>query len=313
LRFILKRAGTSLITVFIVSVFSFIAFNVIRGDPATLVLGTNATAEQIESLREQMNLNLSLPARYFQWIGNFLSGNLGYSLRFQGESISSLILNRLPVSITLALLSLFFMLLIALPVSLFSVHRKSKIAGKIINFCTAIGIGIPNFFLGIFFIWFFGIVLRLFSPGVYIKGDAAGLIFPALAIAVPNAAILIKFLRSSLSKELYSDYIRTAYSKGASHFIVLSRHALRNAIIPAITVLGMIIADIFSGSIIIEQVFSIPGIGQLLIAAINSRDYPLIQILVMYIAFVVIIANTIVDIVIQLVDPRIRLERNYRQ
>jgi ABC-type dipeptide/oligopeptide/nickel transport system permease component len=148
---------------------------------------------------------------------------------------------------------------------------------------------------------------------VSFAGFLACLFFPALAIAVPNAAILVKFLRASLIKEQHRDYFRTCLSKGASRWTALIRHALRNAVIPSITVLGMIVAEVFSGSIVIEQVFAIPGIGRLLIAGISSRDYPLIQALVVYIAFVVIIANTLVDIAIQAVDPRIRLEGDVRR
>jgi len=318
MHFALKRTGTAAITIFLVSVFSFIAFSVIRGDPASLILGTNATPEQEAALREEMGINRSIPARYFEWLGNFFTGNLGNSMRFRGESISALIIERLPVSCALALLSLFFILLIAVPVSLFSVRRENGLADRIVTVCTAIGISIPNFFLGVLFIWIFGIGMKLFTAGMYVdyRHDFSGFIgymaFPALAIALPNAAILIKFLRGSLFKEQRSDYIRTARSKGASQSHALSRHALRNALIPSTTVLGMIIAEVFSGSIVIEQVFAIPGIGRLLIAAIGSRDYPLIQTLVVYIAFIVIIANTLVDIAIQIIDPRIRLERNYQ-
>jgi ABC-type dipeptide/oligopeptide/nickel transport system permease component len=314
LHFALKRICTALITLFLVSIFSFIAFSVIRGDPASLILGIDATPEQLTAFREEMGLNRSPPIRYLEWLGNFFTGNLGNSFRFQGEAVSDLVLERLPVSFFLALLSLFFIVLIAVPVSLFSVRRENGIASRVVNICTAIGISVPNFFLGVLFIWSFGIGLRLFTTGMYVDyhtsfiGFIGYLIFPALAVAIPNAAILVKFLRSSLFKEQHSDYVRTAYSKGASLSIVLRRHALRNAVIPSITVLGMITAEIFSGSIIIEQVFAIPGIGRLLITAIGSRDYPLIQTLVMFIASIVVIANTLVDIAIQVIDPRIRLE-----
>ena len=316
MNFVVRRIGAALVTLFLVSVFSFLAFSVIPGDPASLMLGISATAEQVEALREAIGLNRSLGARYFQWLGGFLRGNPGNSLRFGGEGISSLILDRLPVSVFLALFSIIFILIIAVPVSLFSVRRESNLAGRTVTVCTAIGVSIPNFFLGVLFIWIFGIGLRLFSAGTYIgyrenfAGFAGSLLFPALAIAVPNAAILTKFLRSSLFREQRSGYVRTALGKGASAALALRRHALRNTLVPSVTVLGMIIAEVFSGSIIIEQVFAIPGIGRLLIAAITSRDYPLIQALVMYIAFVVILANTLVDIAIQIIDPRIRLERN---
>ncbi|MDR2717549.1 MAG: ABC transporter permease [Treponema sp.] len=309
--FALKRTGAALITLFLVSVFSFLAFSVIRGDPASLMLGTNATEEQLATFREELGLNRSIPVRYLEWLGNFLSGNLGNSLRFRSEAISVLIIERLPISFFLALLSLFFIVVIAVPVSLFSVRRENSLIDRIVNIGTATGISVPHFFLGVLFIWIFGISLRLFTAGVYV--GYRSLCFPALAIAVPNAAILTKFLRSWLFKEQRSDYVRTARSKGASPSFALRRHALRNALIPSITVLGMIVAEVFSGSIVIEQVFAIPGIGRLLIAAITSRDYPLIQTLVVYIAFVVVIANTLVDIAIQVIDPRIRLEKEVRE
>ena len=317
--FVVRRIGSGLITLFLVSVFTFLAFSVIPGDPASLMLGTSATPEQVAVLREEMGLNRSLGTQYLRWLGGFLGGNPGDSLRFRGEGISGLIMDRLPVSFFLALLSIFFILIIAVPVSLFTVRRENSPVGRAVTVGTAIGVSIPNFFLGVLFIWIFGIGLRLFSAGTYIDyrenfaAFAGCLVFPALAIAVPNAAILTKFLRSSLFREMRSSYVRTALGKGAAAAIALRRHALRNALVPSVTLLGMIIADVFSGSIVIEQVFAIPGLGRLLIAAITSRDYPLIQALVMYIAFVVILANTLVDIAIQIIDPRIRLERNVRE
>jgi ABC-type dipeptide/oligopeptide/nickel transport system permease component len=319
LAFVVKRISSALITLFLVSVFSFLAFSVIPGDPASLALGTEATPEQLASLRHEMGIDHSVPVRYLQWLGSFVSGNPGNSLRFRGEAVSALVLERLPVSFTLAALSLVFVLIIALVVSLSGARRENGFFEKIVNIIVTAGVGIPNFFLGVLFIWVFGIMLRFFTAGAYIDyresmaGFISCLFFPALAIALPNAAILVKFLRASLIKEQQSDYFRTALSKGASHWTALIRHALRNAVIPSITVLGMIVAEVLSGSIVIEQVFAIPGIGRLLIAGISSRDYPLIQALVVYIASVVIIANTLVDIAIMAVDPRIKLEGDARK
>ena len=297
---------------FLVSVFCFLAFSVIRGDPASLIAGTDATQQQLASLREEMGLNQNLFVRYLDWLRLFVSGNPGNSLRFRGEKILKLIGERLPVSFSLALLSLFFILLISAPLSLLTVRRQGNTADKIANLLTAAGIGTPSFFLGLLFIWFFGFGLRLFVPGNYIDyrenflGFIRFLCFPALAIAVPNAAVLVKFLRGSLFQELHSGYVQTARSKGACGLYTLRRHVLKNALIPAVTMLGMITAEVFSGSIIIEQVFAIPGIGRLLIAAISSRDYPLIQTLVVYTAFIVVFANTLADIAIMIIDPRIR-------
>ncbi|HCC36476.1 MAG TPA: ABC transporter permease [Treponema sp.] len=316
MHFILKRTGIALVTVFLVSVLSFLMFAVLPGDPVSYALGTNATEEQAEALREEAGLNMSVPRRYINWLGNFLSGGDIYSFRFRGNSVSAMIQERLPVNLALAFLSLFFILIITIPASVLSARRPGGAIDRLINIFAAFGVSIPGFFLGIIFIWIFGITLKLFTPGVYIGyrenffGFLFGLSFPALAIAIPNAAMLVKFIRAALIRELKSDYARTAFSKGASFSRVLYHHALRNALVTSVTVLGMIIAEIFSGSIVIEQVFTIPGIGRLLVAAIMSRDYPLIQSLVVYIAWTVVFANLLVDIAIQIIDPRIRLEHS---
>jgi ABC-type dipeptide/oligopeptide/nickel transport system permease component len=311
--FIGKRLIITLITLFLVSVLTFLAFNVVKGDPASLILGIEATDEQIAALRAEMGLDRSLPQRYAAWLVNFLTGNLGNSSRFRGEPIAGMIVQRLPVTFTLALLSLFFIILISFPAALIAVHREGGFLDRLINTLTAVNLSFPGFFLAVLFIWIFGLVFKWFSPGVYIGygenflGFLGCLIFPALAIAVPNAAILVKFLRASIFQQLRGDYVRTAYSKGASRRIVLHRHVLKNGIIPAITLLGMIAGDIFSGSIVIEQVFTLPGIGRLLIASIGARDYPMIQTLVVYITVIVVFANTLVDIAIQIIDPRVRV------
>lgn len=297
---------------FLVSVFCFLMFSVIRGDPASFAAGIYATQQQAAQMHEEMGLDKNIISRYAGWLGGFLSGNAGNSLRYRGETVSAMISSRLPVSFTLALLSLFFILLISIPVSLLTVKREGGIADNIVNFFTAAGISMPGFFLGLLFIWIFGLGAKLFIPGNFMdyKDNFAGflgcLVFPALSIAIPNAAIMIKFLRGSLFQELQSDYVRTARSKGAGRLYILRRHVLKNALIPAVTVFGMIIAEVFSGSIIIEQVFTIPGIGKLLITAISSRDYPVIQTVLIYIAFVVVIANTLADIIIMTIDPRIK-------
>lgn len=312
MKFVLERIIVALITMFLVSALCFLAFSVIRGDPASSLAGMHSSPEYLENLREELGLNKNVFIRYFEWFSGFIKGNAGNSISFRGEAISFLITQRLPVSFTLALLSLVLILFISIPVSLFTVKRESGILDRIVNFLTAAGISAPGFFLGLMFIWIFGFIAKIFVPGQYVDykenflGFLGCLFFPALSIAIPNAAIMIKSLRGSLFQELKSDYVRTAKSKGASRFYIIRKHVLKNAMIPAITMLGMIIAEVFSGSVIIEQVFSIPGIGRLLFAAISSRDYPLIQALMVYIAFIVVIANTLADIAIMTLDPRIR-------
>jgi ABC-type dipeptide/oligopeptide/nickel transport system permease component len=303
---------------FFVSIFCFLAFSVIRGDAAGSLGGIWISPEQLAELREELGLNNNIFSRYFDWLSRFLSGNPGNSLTFRGEEILTLIVTRLPVTFSLAFLSLFLILIISVPLSLLTVKREGGYLDRIINFLTAAGISAPGFFLGLLFIWLFGFIFKVFIPGEFINyresffGFLGCLCFPALAIAIPNAAVLVKFLRGSLFQELKSDYVRTARSKGASRLYILRRHVFKNAVVPAITVLGMIVAEVFSGSIIIEQVFSIPGIGRLLISAISSRDYPLIQALMIYTAFIVVLANTLSDIVIMTIDPRIRTTRAVR-
>ena len=311
--FIGKRFGITLVTLFLVSILSFAAFRIIPGDPALFALGIEATEEQLELLRAEMNLHRSLPLQYILWLGRFFSGNLGSSARFMGAPISALILERLPVTLSLAALSFIFTILMVIPLSVFSVRKKNSAADRLITGLTALGISMPPFFLGILFIWIFGLTFRFFVPGAYISytenfgAFLVYLIFPALAIALPNTALIVKFFRTSIFQEFESDYARTAKSKGGSRPDILLRHIIKNASLPVITLLGMITAEILSGSIIIEQVFGIPGIGRLLITSITSRDYPVIEVLIIYIAFVVILANTMADIILQMVDPRIRL------
>lgn len=312
MNYIFRRIIIAIITLFLVSILCFLVFSVIRGDAASTLGGIWVSPEQLAELQEEMGLNRNVFIRYFDWLFSFISGNPGNSFFFRGEAISNLIMHRLPVSISLALLSLFFTVIISFSVSLLTVRREGNIVDSIINFFTAVGISMPGFFLGLLFIFIFGFIFRLFIPGNFIDyrenffGFLGYLCFPALAIAIPNAAVLIKFLRGSFFQELQKDYVRTAKSKGAGSLYILRRHVLKNACLPALTMLGMIIAEVFSGSIIIEQVFAIPGTGMLLITAIGSRDYPLIQSLIVYIAFLVVAANTLVDIVIMLIDPRIR-------
>jgi ABC-type dipeptide/oligopeptide/nickel transport system permease component len=312
--FLGTRLIITVLTLFLVSVLTFAAFTLIPGDPVSLVLGIEATDEQIVAMRTELGLDRSVGVRYCLWLGRFLTGNLGNSVRFRGVPIADMVQERLPVTFTLASLSLVFTFIIAIPGALLAAHKEHSCLDRLVTTLTTITISLPGFFLGVLFIWVFGLLLKCFIPGAYVSytDDLGGflryLVFPALAIALPNAAVVIKFLRGSLLQQLRRDYVRTAYSKGGSRTWVLYRHVLKNAFIPALTVLGMIIGEIFSGSIVIEQVFTIPGIGRLLIASITSRDYPMIQTLVVYIAWVVILGNTLVDIGIQMLDPRIRVK-----
>jgi peptide/nickel transport system permease protein len=311
--YLLRRFMTLFLTLLLVSVLTFIAFNIVPGDPVRLILGTEATAERVDVLRIQLGLDKPFPQRYADWLGGFIRGNPGDSIKYS-VPVGNLIGERLPVTLFLAMLSILLIIAVSIPLGIYSAKKRYTLIDRVISAVTMINISMPSFFLGVVFIWVFGIILRFFKPGGYIdyKADFVGflgyLLFPALAIALPNIAIVVKFLRTSVIGQIKSDYVRTAYSKGNRENAVLYRHVLKNALVPVVTLLGMIVAEIFSGSIIVEQVFGLPGIGRLLISSISSRDFPLIETLVIYIAFIVVVVNFLVDVALRLIDPRIRVK-----
>lgn len=313
MRYAVRKICTLAISLWLVSLLTFLAFNVVPGDPAQVILGTNASAEQVSLLRGQLGLNLPLPVRYFNWLGGFLSGHPGVSLRYS-VPVDGLIFSRLPVTMALAGLALVLIIGVSIPLGVYCAKKRNSLAGRLLSGITMLNISVPNFFLGVILIWVFGILLHLFVPGKSVEfgSDPAGffayLFFPALAIALPNIAVVVKFLQNSIAGQMRLDYVRTAFSKGNSENAVLYRHALKNALVPVVTLLGMIVSEVFSGSIIIEQVFGISGIGRLLISSITSRDFPMVETLVVYIAFVVILANFLADVFLQIIDPRIRVK-----
>ncbi|MCR5108987.1 MAG: ABC transporter permease [Lachnospiraceae bacterium] len=311
MRFVLRKIATMLITVLLVSFFVFLAFQVIPGDPATAMLGTNATKEKVEALREQLGLNRPLMIRYFEWLFSFFFGDMGTSYSY-GVSVRSMLAGKVPITLSLTLISFILIILISIPLGIETAEHEDGIVAGIIGGLNQVVMAIPPFFIGILLTYFLGLVLQLFTPGGYVsyKTDFFGflyyLLFPAIAIALPKAAMNMKLLKSSVLKEAKLDYVRTAYSRGNSTKDVLYKHVLKNALIPVITFLGMTLADIVAGSLIVEQVFSIPGIGRLLITSISNRDYPVVSAIIAIVAFIVIIINFLVDILYLIIDPRTR-------
>jgi peptide/nickel transport system permease protein len=309
----IQKLLSILITMFLVTVLTFLAFNLIPGDPAQLILGTEATPQSLAELHARLGLDKSLPVRYLSWLGGLLRGDMGISLQYS-KPVSALIFERLPVTAWLAGLALMFILLLSFPAGVLSAKCSRSFFGRLLDSLTVLNLALPNFFIGILCIWVLGLVLHFFTPGAYVdyrqnfQGFLRYLIFPALAIALPNAAVIAKFLRTSILAEKNSGYVATAKSKGLSDNAILLRHVLKNALIPAITLFGMTIAEVFSGSILIEQVYSLPGIGRLLISAVNSRDFPLMESLVVYIAFLVTVANFAADLLKRAADPRMKSE-----
>lgn len=312
MKYFLKKIGTLIITLLIVSFLTFVVFQIIPGDSAIATLGTDATPEAIEALREEMGYNDPIPVRYINWMKGVIKGDFGTSTKYN-ESVTTLIKDRLPVTFWLAILSLIIILVISIPLGILSARKQGKILDEVVSFITQISMSIPPFFLGIVITLIFGILLQWFVPGKYISykenftGFLQFLIYPAITIAIPKIGMVVKFLRSSVIRQLNLDYVRTAYSKGNEERTVLYKHVLKNALIPVVTFFAMIIADVLAGSIIVEQVFNLPGLGRFLVVAISNRDFSVVQAIVMYIAFIVIFINFLVDIVYQRIDPRVRI------
>lgn len=312
MKFLLKKMITLIITLLIISFLTFTAFSVIPGDASLMRLGKDATVEQIDALREKMGLNDPLPVRYGRWLTGVLHGDFGDSYRYEATSVKSLLADRLPVTVLLAVISLAIILVFSIPLGIASARFSGKWIDVVTNQLTQIIMAIPPFFLGIILTYVFGLILHFFQPGKFVNPSvdlvesAKYLFFPALAVALPKIAMVVKFLRNSVLSELKEDYVRTAYSKGSSENRVLYVHVLKNAMIPVITFIAMVIAEILAGSIIVEQVFSVPGVGRLLISSISNRDYPVVQAIILYVTTVVVVINFVVDILYRFLDPRVK-------
>ncbi len=311
MKYVIKKIITLVLALFLISVIVFFAFSVIPSDAAVAKLGTSASPARLAELREQMGLNKSVFERYGIWLAGALHGDFGESLQYTGKSVGSLIAGRIGNSAILSLISFVMVIVISIPLGIFTAKRRSSGARALMSGIMQVTMGIPSFFLGVLVTYFFSILLHMFSLGNYVspsKDLSAAviyLIFPAIAIALPKIAMTVKFLSSSIRNELHKEYVRTAYSKGQTRNGVLYKHVLKNSMIPVITFLGVIVAEIVAGSIIVEQVFSVPGIGTLLITAITNRDYPVVEACVLLIAFFVILINFIVDMIYKAIDPRV--------
>ena len=295
---------------------AFLAFQIIPGDVVTAILGTEATPEREEQLREELGLNDPPLVRYTHWIGGVLKGDFGRSYRYSKSMnemmpVAELIGDKLPVTLWLAVLSVLLIIVVSIPLGVFWVRSKNRILDAVLNVLTQTTMAVPSFFLGILVTYFFGMVLKWFTPGGYVsyRDDFAGflryLIFPAISVALPKIAMTARFLRNSMLTEQSQDYVRTARSKGCSSRRIMYGHVLRNALMPVITFLGMIIAEIVAGSIVVEQVFGLPGVGRLLISSISNRDFPVVEILILYITAVVIIVYFWVDMLYRVINPQI--------
>ena len=312
MKYLIKKFIALIITLLVISMLTFIAFSLIPGDAVLSRLGINATPEAIANMRAQMGLDDPVIIRYFRWLAGALHGDFGQSMRYSTMTVSQLISSRLPVTIIMAVMSLIIIALISLPLGMLSARVSGKWLDGLISQVTQVIMSIPSFFLGILLTVVFGLIFKVFDVGGYVSPDndfwgcVHFLILPATAVPLPRIAMVVKYLRNSVVTEMKKDYVRTAVSKGAGKRWVLYRHVLRNALIPVITFVAMVVAEILAGSLVIEQVFNIPGMGRLLVSSISTRDYPVVQAAVLYITAIVVIINFIVDALYQVADPRIR-------
>ena len=306
-----KRGLLLIATLLLVTILAFVAFSIIPGDPTSSILGVEATAEQIAALRSKLGLDLPIWQRYLQWLGGLLTGDLGESYNYAmpvGELLSTCVTHTL----TLAGLAFVLIVVLAIPLGILSARHEGGIVDRVLTILNQITMSVPNFVAGILLVYVFGLVLRLFRPGAIVTPQNGWgpylwyMLFPALAVALPRAAMTVKMLRGSILREMGQDYIRTAYSKGNSKSSALWRHVLRNAMIPVVTFLAMTVADIMAGSIVVEQVFGIPGLGKMLVTSIGNRDYPVVQAIVVLIATVVVVCNFAADLLYRVMDPRLR-------
>ncbi|MDO4990521.1 MAG: ABC transporter permease [Eubacteriales bacterium] len=309
---VLKKTGVLIATLLLVSLLAFLAFQIIPADPVTMMLGTDYTPERAEALRHQLGLDRGVLVRYWDWLSGFVRGDMGVSYSYAVE-VREVLRGKIAVTAALSLLSWVLVTAVSIPLGIALARYKGRKLEQITVSLNQILMSVPSFFLGILFTWLFGLVLRLFVPGRFVPfsesfwGCLGYLFFPALAISVPKTAKTAKLLRSAILGEMKQDYVLTAYSHGNSRWMVISRHVLRNALLPVVTYLAMSLADIVASSIIVEQVFVVPGLGRLLIASISNRDFPVALCIVVMIAFVVVVMNYLADLLTQAIDPRVRL------
>ena len=314
MKYLWKKVGTLIITLLIVSFLSFFAFSVIPGDAAQSKLGTEATEEQVKALREEMGLDKPVLIRYGKWITQFLQGDFGESYSYS-LPVKEIVLQKMPIMIALVLLSFFWILVLSIPIGIVSAQHENRLLDYIIRIGNQTVMAIPSFFIGMIITLIFGISLKWFMPGCYVPiedsffGFLSYLIAPSVAIALPKTAMAVKILRSAIVSQKDMDYVRTAYSRGNTKRQVLYRHMLRNAMIPTMTFWAMTLVDLIANSIIIEKVFSIPGLGTMLITSISNRDYPVVQFIIVFVATLVILINFLIDLLYAKVDPRVSIRK----
>ena len=305
-----RRALSLALTVVVASVLIFCVIEVLPGDPAAFMLGLNADPQAVAALHAQMGLDDGLLARYLAWTGGMLTGDFGTSYTYR-VPVADLIADRVWISLPLALYALALSSAIAFPVGILAALRRGRAADYGIMGATQLGIAIPNFWFAMFLVAIFAINLRWVRAGGFPGWEdplaaLGALTLPAIALALPQASILARIMRSALIDTLDEDYVRTARARGLGRGAVIRRHALRNALIPVLTIMGLQFSFLLAGAIIIENVFYLPGLGRLLFQAITQRDLIVVESTVMLLVVCVVVVTFLVDLAYAIVDPRLR-------
>lgn len=309
--YVLRRIGQLLPVLLLASIGIWAMLYAVPGGPVGMILGENVSPEQIAATRAELGLDRPVVIQYIDWLGSALSGDLGLSLHSR-EPVLQLIMDRLPATLQLALTSTVVALLLGIPVAVTSAMRPGTWLDRLLSGWSALALGVPTFWLGILLILLFAVQLRwLPSASEYAPlwsdpvAALKNLLLPSLTLGVYVSGVLARFLRASIVTEMKSDYVRTARSKGLPEWQIMRAHIIRNALLPFITIVGLQMAAFIGGAVVTEAVFTYPGLGRLLIQAINTRDYPLIQGCIVVILIIYVMINLTVDILYAYVDPRI--------
>lgn len=313
LSYFAKKLITLIVLLFLVSITVFSVLFVLPGDPAQIVLGIHATPEALANLRAELGLDKSFRGQYTDWIGNLLLGRSQQSIHYK-MPVHELILDSLAVTGPLALIAMLFALVISLPLGIYAARHQNQPGDVTVMFATQLGLATPEFWFGILLTLLFSVQLGWFSAGGFpgwnndFWGSIKALLLPAFALGVIRASILTRLTRSSMLEVLREDYVRTARAKGLRERTVVYVHALRNAIVPVLTIMGLQLGQLLAGAIIIENVYFLPGLGRLVFNAIGQRDLPVVRDIVLLMAAAVVVVNFIVDLTYAALDPRIRIE-----
>jgi peptide/nickel transport system permease protein len=312
IRYIVQRLLQALPVLFLASIPVFLILHLAPGDPAALLAGEDATDAEVEVIRDHLGLNKPLITQYGVWLGRVLKGDFGISYFMSGVKVEQLILQRIPATVELTVAAIILALLISIPMGILAALKRGQFLDNLVMGFSTVSIAVPNFWLGILLLLLFALWLDWFPaggrPAAFLSdpiGSLRFLILPAFSLALYTAAVLVRFIRASMLEVLHQDYIRTAYSKGLSFRKILYKHALRNALIPAVTVLGVQLGRLLTGAIVVELVFSWPGLGQLVLGAITGRDYLLVQGSLMVFVVIIVATNLVTDLIYGLLDPRI--------